>query len=596
MDNFKNDYKKDSDTKDVFRKRRNTKRVKELSKENRERWINWVTFYRRNIFMFIIDVMDVELFPFQILWIYLMQISPFFVGICSRTASKSFLVAVFTVARSILYPGLETIVVATTKEQAGRILKSKVQYLYDNSAVCQSEIKSLTTNLNNYECVFHCGSRILVVAGNEGALGNRCNDLILDEFAQMDKEIVDNILKPFLYPRQTPYSRKEKYIDLIEPVRIYYISSAWYASEWWYKTALFAAHSMITDGGAGFFCTDYLTTLRHNLKTVEQIEDEKKNNASFDMQYGNIPSRDNKETYFPISMFKRDIQKAFYPMRRQDYPLKKNPHAIARIEGEVRIMGVDLATRAAKANDNSVVCCVRLLPSKKGYKRNLVYMESSHGANHTIQANRIKDIWYDFNADYICMDITNIGMSVYEDLGLPYFNEERGLQISPFTVMDIPEIDEKVRVELREKTMGANPIANIFPISGTPTLNTDIHVAFRSALQKKLWSFLVDDINAEDFLIRSNKEYVELLNKDENLKSFMLHPHVQVSFFITEATNLKMVLVNNNIKLVEGSGTKDRYSSVSYANHLCSIFDKDLLREEEDDDDWSILSGLMQVY
>jgi hypothetical protein len=587
---YQNDYRKDSKTQDIFRKRKDMVLEKDISEKKKEQLILWTTFWRRNIARFITDAMQINLFPFQIIWIHLMEISPLFVAICSRTASKSFLLGVFCTARSILYPGLSTIIAATTKDQAGRIISKKITWLRDNSPLCAAEIKTLTDNNNKYECVFHNGSVITVVAANEGALGNRCNDLIIDEYAQVDKSVVDEILKPFLFPRQTAFSQNPEYADLIEPIRIYYISSAWYANDWWYKTALYVIKQMVEGKEAGFFATDYLSSIKHNLKTVQQIEDEKKENASFDMQYGNIPGKVNQNSYFQAGMFKRNIHKAFYPVRKQDIPLKKNLFALPKMSNEIRILGIDLATKASKSNDNSVISCIILRPSKIGYERRLVYMESSHGVNHIIQAGRIKDIWYDFQADYIAMDMRNIGGDIFVDLSLPYFNEERGIQMPAFTVMDIPEIEQKVKDEMRENTMGANALPNIFPVTGSLSLNSDMHVNFRSSLQKKLWSFLVSEVDGEDFLMKNNKEILN--QQDDGIKSYLIHPFVQVSLLINEALNLELQIVNSNIKLVEGSGRKDRYMSVVMANYLASIFDKQLLRENEDVDDWSILESL----
>ena len=113
-------------------------------------------------------------------------------------------------------------------------------------------------------------------------------------------------------------------------------------------------------------------------------------------------------------------------------------------------------------------------------------------------------------------------------------------------------------------------------------------------MQKKLWSFLVDDVEAEDWLMKNSKE---ILNQaDSGIHSFLTHPYVQTNLFINECLNLEMKIVNSNVSLGEGSGRKDRYSSVSYANLLCSFLDKDLLRESSVGDDWEILSGLTQVY
>jgi hypothetical protein len=599
-DIFKKDqYERDSASDDNFKQRKVMVTEQEISEERRNQIVLWNTFFRRNIFIFIIDVMKIHLHPYQIIWIYLMSISPTFVAICSRAASKSFIVAVFVTARSILYPGLETIIAATTKAQAGLIIKKKIQYLFDNSDVCRDEITKITTNANTYECIFRNGSKISVVAANEGALGERCNELIVDEFAQMDKDVLDNILKPFLIPRQVPFVHNKEhpeYEKIIEPVRMYYISSSWYATEWWHKTALSIAKAMSEGKKAGFFATDFKTTIKHRLKTVDQINDEKRDNAAFDMQYGNIPGNSSADAYYPINFFKRTIQKGFLPLRPQDYSLKKNPFDIPRVEGEIRIMGVDVATRASSQNDNSIISCVQLIPTTKGYARNLIYMEGSHGENSILQANRIKELWYWFGAEGgIAMDMQQAGVSLYDSMSAPYYHEELGKQLPAFTVMDLQEIDQKVKEELIGRTLGTNAIPIIFPFSGSAERNNDMHVAFRSSLQKKLWSFLVDIEEAEDFLTRTQPDYFTL--DDSATRAWMAQSYLQTSLFISETVNLQMQIVGQNIKLAEGSGRKDRYVSVAMANYLASIYDKKLLKQEEDSgDDWEILSGLFQMY
>ena len=85
---FQNDYRKDSKSQDIYRQRKSVSPSRGISAKKREQFILWNTFYRRNIFQFIIDIMEIQLFPFQIILIYLMSISPTFVGICSRASLK----------------------------------------------------------------------------------------------------------------------------------------------------------------------------------------------------------------------------------------------------------------------------------------------------------------------------------------------------------------------------------------------------------------------------------------------------------------------------------------------------------------------------
>ncbi len=592
---YQNDYRKDSKTDDIFRKRKNMVTEKEITETKTLRYIEWNHFWRSNIHRFIIDAMGIPLHPFQIIWIYLMSISPFFVSICSRGASKSFIVACFAVARSILYCNNTTLIAASTIKQAGLIVSSKVTYLRDNSVLCQMEIKNITANNNLYCVDFHNGSKIVVVAANEGTRGWRSNDLIIDEFAIVNKQIIDEVLKPTLIPRQTMFSQKPEFSHIVEPVRSYYISSAKYVHDSWYKTAKLAMKGMLEDSGAGFFATDYLTTLKHSLKTREQIEEERRDNAAFSLEYENIPGKSNINSYYQINQFKRTIRKAFYPLRPQDYPLKKNPFGIEKLPNEIRILGIDISSISGKNNDNSVVSCIRCLPSKKGYERMCVYMESSNGVNHIIQSKRIKDIFYDFQADFVALDVQNVGISIFDSLSEPYYNEEKGKQYPAWTVMDIPEIDNARKEDLiNNHTLGMNALPIIYPIAASQGSNTEMHTYMRSSLQKKLWAWLVDDVEAERFLIKSVKEYFS--QDDDAIRAWLLHPYVQTNLFISETINLEMKLSGANIKLDEGSGRKDRYSSILYANALINILDKNLLREEDTSDDFLAIMGVTMVF
>lgn len=78
----------------------------------RNRVIDWVTFYRRNIHRFIEHYFGIKLHLYQILWIYFMSICDTFATIASRASAKSWLIAVFALARAVLYPNSEIVVVA----------------------------------------------------------------------------------------------------------------------------------------------------------------------------------------------------------------------------------------------------------------------------------------------------------------------------------------------------------------------------------------------------------------------------------------------------------------------------------------------------
>ena len=162
-------------------------------------------------------------------------------------------------------------------------------------------------------------------------------------------------------------------------------------------------------------------------------------------------------------------------------------------------------------------------------------------------------------------------------------SDERGIEYPAMTVADHPDIDEKLKQELRDRTLGLEAKPVIFPILATQPLNAAIAVAFRSSLQKKLWSFLVSENDVEDYLIRAYKDF--MTHESEN-RAFYLNPYFQTTLFVGECVNLEMNLVNGNIRLSEKEGSyKDRYTSVSYLNYIATWFDKELLKETDSGSD-----------
>ena len=64
----------------------------------------WTSFYRLFPHLFCKDHLGIMLKPFQIVLIYVMNISQHFIYIASRGQGKTFLTAIFCCVRCILYP------------------------------------------------------------------------------------------------------------------------------------------------------------------------------------------------------------------------------------------------------------------------------------------------------------------------------------------------------------------------------------------------------------------------------------------------------------------------------------------------------------
>ena len=86
----------------------------------------WGTFFRRNMHRFVMDYLKIQLYEYQALTIYKMGISNLICIIASRNDAKSFIVAVYAVARCLLYKGTKFRIGAATEKQAKLIVSEKI--------------------------------------------------------------------------------------------------------------------------------------------------------------------------------------------------------------------------------------------------------------------------------------------------------------------------------------------------------------------------------------------------------------------------------------------------------------------------------------
>jgi hypothetical protein len=504
---------------------------------------------------------------------------------------------------AVLYPNIRVIICAKTIKQGSIILAEKLSSLRDTYPNVAREIKSITTNANDNVAIFHNGSTIKTVPSSENSRGNRANYIIVEESRLVPKDILESIIKPFLFSRTPPYRLKSEYAfddRLKEEGIISYITSAWYKSEYWFSYVKSTIKRMLSgDKTANFLAFDYLTSIYHNIKTPQMIKNEMEDmdEVTAQMEYLNIPSGQSGKSYFKLSLFGRNLKSAFYPQRLDTYNAKKNPYEIKKTEGEIRIISIDVATRANRTSDNTIISCARLIPTRgKGYERHLVYMESHKGKNGVLQAKRIKEIFFDFEADWIVLDLQNAGVLIFDNLSQITDSPERGVEYPALTVANDNFIEEKLRIEMQERTLGLNALPVVYPILATNSLNSQIAVSFRSSLQKKLWKFLLPDGDAEEVLMKKYKDFLK--HDDEGIRAFYMNPYVNTTLFIGECVNLDMTLVGGNIKLIEKEGNyKDRYTSVSYLNWIASqVFDIELLKEmDNSSDEDALLAVTMMV-
>ena len=230
------DRNKNSKGQNQLDKVTNVSKVKDnMSKNDRMRlqMKKWTSFYRLNLHRFVEHYFEIDLFLFQKILLYFMNLNTFVMIVAARGLSKSFMIAIFACARCVLYPNTKVIIASGVKKQGKLIITEKIEkelMQYPNLA---REIKQIKSSSNDATVIFHNGSTIEAVTSSENSRGYRGNILILEEFRMIPENILNTVLKPFLNVyRQPPYLKKEQYSHLTEENIEVYISSAWYTSHW----------------------------------------------------------------------------------------------------------------------------------------------------------------------------------------------------------------------------------------------------------------------------------------------------------------------------------------------------------------------------
>lgn len=580
------------------------------SKTNYERIIDWITFYRRNIPVFVEHYLGIPLHWYQIIWLYLLNIYISVVIIAGRASAKSFVIAIFSCAKAILYPNTKVVVASGSKKQASLIVKEKIQKeLMPKSENLRREIKKITTNANDIEVTFHNGSSIVVVVAGEGALGYRSTVLIFEEFKRIDKYIVDKVLKPFQMARPAQFRTNEKceqygvkYREndefLEEAVNIY-ISSAAPTSHWMGKLLKDTISSKYKDNTSCMLATDYSIALKHAIKTRAQLIEAKRTTdpITWREEYENEMLREGANAYFTYGLLTKNQtnKKAFYPRRYEDIrSKKKNPYSIPKQNGEIRIVACDMAfIERSNKNDNSCFTCIRALPEsityessnidgktieiKSGYRRIPSYIEANPGSDVDKQAIRIKQLYYDFEADYVVLDTRNGGILTYDRLAKVLYDEDRDCEYPAWRCMNDDDIAKRVNV--------SGAVENVFAINASQKLNNDIAISLRNILDSQMIDLLVNFDEAKDILESNVPEY--LVSPDSDVMSFYERPYLETQALVNEMMSLEYTRNEQTgvITLYEtGSNTKDRYVSLAYGNYFISLLEQDLISDNSDYD------------
>ena len=564
--------------------------AKKTNQEKEENVIEWITFFRRNWHIYAEMVLKINLKPFQKIMIYLMGISDTFFAICSRGLSKTFIAGLGATIKCLLYPFSEVIITSSTIDQANKMVEDKIRddlikklssyllYLFEKEYIV---IRKPT---DGYIVDFPItGSNIRVLPAVESSRGPRATMLIYEESRLIRKWAVDDVFEKMPHPRQAKFLSNPEYAEdkrWLEECQHIYITSARYKFEWFWNTFKKTFTKSITDKRTinNVFAGDIFMAIDAGFKTwVDYRNDRDNNEMSFRMEDLNEMISEGEDSFFSLRSFKENqiIEKCFTPPTSGDIYTQKDLGNTVKKDDEIRLIITDYAfanTTSSQENDNTIILCMSLHWKKNRFERHVDYIEGWPASDSLGAADRARELFWDYQADYLIPDLRSGGEVLYNRMTMEWEHPERGVWWNKqgLTVLNDNSLhvvpDNKI-TDLKERTVDKNAYPCIIPVVGTSELNSVMWVELKKQLECNNIKFLCTTERYQEIL----EETGEYFTLDARELGDKLVPYGQTELLVLEAINLRAEYRDGKVKLSEPrSGTKDRAICLSYGNYIAS--------------------------
>ncbi len=571
-----------------------------IERQKEENFIEWITYFRQNPSRFAVEYLGItELTDWQKFLLHMMFVSNDFLWIASRGLGKTYLIWLYCIIRCILYPGTKIVYTSITKEAAITYMEEKVGEFTSKFPNIEAEISKVDAKEGKLS--FHNSSWVAIRPPSKNALGARANCIIIDEFRQVDPTVIETVFQQFLTAPRRPLflsavDEDDNFIykdyPLEKNIEIY-ISSQSPTYEPSFNRYVNTIKNMLNMDGVYAICLPYYLGMRDGIITKEKIlKDLKKEGADmsiFALEFECIPIGGSSKAFFTNDMFvkNRTIEKIFIPMTPNDYikyngDLTKNPFYIPKESGEKRILCVDTALTGGSGSANTILECMRLIPSEsKGkrlvdnklenysegyYEKQVVYIKNIfEDLDPDYQAKIIKRVFEMFEADFIAIDTQGVSLGVIYSMVKPTYDAELNKQYMAYDSINDPTTSEKCKVPEEERLK----VMHNVHVAGASALDTqhNYNMYTRTELLSNHIKFPATMGNGETYL-RENHNYVM---QTVDTQAEWISVYKQCDSLIAEAVNLQRKMLgtgDNRVVLEIPKGTtikrRDRIIALQY--------------------------------
>lgn len=563
----------------------------------RQFWDNvndYIYYWRKNIHRFCEEYLGIKLHFFQKILIYLMD-APYttklnsFIYFAARGSGKSFLAAIYTAAKCILYPGIQVRIASGNTGQA-KILVMKILEVKDKYPMLGNEIAKINNQKDYARIIWKNGSVIETCVSGDGARGNRAQILVLDESRLMFKEDISTNLMPFLTGRRTPayLSLKSDHTKELEKEHntVIYLTSIGYKNEWSYRD--FEDYCNYIASGLdeyGVMCLPYQFGVEAGVITEDYIEKQLRDSSTdmktFRMEMEVLPYGEAEHALFDYSTISRlrKLHQPLYPLTDREFTtgngdIRRSLQYVPKQPGEVRLLSYDIAYAAGRKNDNSVITVFRLLEDQDHYLKCVSYMEVMNGMTIDSQAVRVKQVFHDLECDYAVVDAGGPGgIAMIGVLGNKTLDPVRGIRYPGWRTYD-----NNVKFDAYVNDPEAQAV--MYCIQSNTNIQYTLKTVMDVEMERGHILFLIDEKVAKDEL-NDKFNYLKYATGsyfDREQANFMIQSFANTTAMVDEAIQTRLLkLPSGKIAFDEGTGRKDRIICVLYGVYFAVMYlEKDL--------------------
>lgn len=455
-----------------------------------ETWTEFFSYYRYYVDEFCIDILHVDLFPFQRVILRAMARGQFSVLIACRGLGKSWIVALFYICISILYPNVKCGIASGNSQQARNVIIQKVKgELSKNETIAREINFPIKTSSDDCYCEFKSGSEIRAITlaqdrGGDSARSWRFNYLLVDEARLVKDDIVETILIPMTKTkRQNALRWKQN-----EKGKVIFISSAYLKTSGLYKRFKYHFDQMVS-GNKNYvaMCFPYQVGIQAGLFDEDDIEQEREKptmtSDKFSYEYEGIFVGSSGESYYPYELT--------MPCRTLEHCELEQP----KNSDSIYIVTHDVAVSTAKNSDNACTHVIKLKLRPNGtYTKSVVYTKVVNGL--ALEKQR------DFLRELIHLKFPNCKKLIIDERGsgngLPRMFYESWEYTDPRTKVTV-EYPPLIKDNDEEGFLLDNAVPLIRAVNATNDFNTTYYPYMKSCFEDRTLQLLVasDEVDAQ---------------------------------------------------------------------------------------------------